>query len=146
MIDHWSLTASDDRSWKFSRFRPLIYTFVVRLEKRFYFHFQFHYCNLVAPREIWLQKTKTQKVLTLDEHIKAVKLEESGKSSRKVAEGAILRILWRVSNLKAGISLPPASWARSVLQISQNCPWESTSAEQPPLLSSQKRPIPWVAA
>ena len=121
-------------------------TFVFRLKKPFYFHFQFHYCNLVAAREIWLQKTKTRKVLTLNKRIKAIKLIESGKSSRKVAEGAIISILWRVSNLKAGISPPPTSWARSVLQISQNCPRESTSTEQPPLLSGQKRPLPWVAA
>ena len=51
-------------------------TFVIRLKKRFYFHFQFHYFNSVATREIWLQKT--QKVLTLDERIKAIKLVESG--------------------------------------------------------------------
>ena len=71
----------------------MIDTFVFRLKKRFYFHFQFHYCNLVAARETWLQKTKTRKVLALDERINAIKLVESGKSSRKVAEGAIISIL-----------------------------------------------------
>ena len=40
----------------------------------------------------------------------------------------------------------PTVWARSVLQTSLNRLGEITSAEQPPLLSSQKGPLLWVAA
>ena len=60
----------------------IIDTCVFRVNKQLYFQFHASY----SVDSLVNMASKMCKVLSLDEHVKAIKLVELGKSSRKVAE------------------------------------------------------------